>query len=91
MCLWTAWQHVGDLVAEDTSRLVSVDIKSFCDTVPWLLLLGPPVAFTSIHYRLGVSFVVRGCLGSWRLVPRWAKPTRRCLWQPLMRKSASGC
>ncbi|CAJ1409908.1 unnamed protein product [Effrenium voratum] len=33
MCLWTPWIHVGDLVAEDISRLVTLEVTAFCECV----------------------------------------------------------
>ncbi|CAJ1397434.1 unnamed protein product [Effrenium voratum] len=33
MCLWSPWVHVGDLVAMDLSRLVSMEVTSFCECV----------------------------------------------------------
>ncbi|CAJ1376287.1 unnamed protein product [Effrenium voratum] len=33
MCLWTPWVHVGVLVAKDSSRLISMEVTSFCECV----------------------------------------------------------
>ncbi|CAJ1356731.1 unnamed protein product [Effrenium voratum] len=33
MCLWSPWVHVGDLVAEDISRLVAMEVTAFCECV----------------------------------------------------------
>ncbi|CAJ1366570.1 unnamed protein product, partial [Effrenium voratum] len=33
MCLWSPWVYVGDLVAEDISRLVAMEVTAFCECV----------------------------------------------------------
>lgn len=33
MCLWTPWLHMGNLEAQDISRLISIEVATFCDAV----------------------------------------------------------
>eukprot|EP00438_Fugacium_kawagutii_P035149 Skav217729 [mRNA] locus=scaffold1282:75864:80258:+ [translate_table: standard] len=33
MCLWMPWTYAGDLVAKDTSRLISLELSSFVRSV----------------------------------------------------------
>lgn len=33
MCLWIPWTYAGDLVAQETSRLFSLDLSAFCNSV----------------------------------------------------------
>lgn len=33
MCLWIPWSYAGDLVAQETSRLFSLDLSAFCKAV----------------------------------------------------------
>eukprot|EP00435_Cladocopium_sp_Y103_P023873 s944_g5.t2 len=33
MCLWTPWLHMGNLEAKDISRLISIEVATFCDVV----------------------------------------------------------
>jgi len=33
MCLWTPWLHMGNLEAQDISRLISIEVATFCDVV----------------------------------------------------------
>lgn len=33
MALWTPWLHMGDLIAEDVSRLVVLNVEAFCKVV----------------------------------------------------------
>eukprot|EP00439_Symbiodinium_sp_Y106_P021659 s711_g2.t1 len=33
MALWTPWIHMGDLIAEDVSRLVVLNVEAFCKVV----------------------------------------------------------
>ena len=30
VCLWTPWVYLGDLVADDVSRLAVIDVDEFC-------------------------------------------------------------
>lgn len=31
VCIWTPWVYMGDLVAEDVSRLAILDVDEFCE------------------------------------------------------------
>lgn len=33
MCLWTEWYFLGDLIATDVSRILMLDMESFCRTI----------------------------------------------------------
>lgn len=33
MCLWTPWLHVGDLVSEEVSRVIALEVTNFCECV----------------------------------------------------------
>ena len=33
VCIWTPWVYMGDLVAEDVSRLAILDVDEFCETL----------------------------------------------------------
>ncbi|CAK9011667.1 unnamed protein product [Durusdinium trenchii] len=33
MCLWTPWIHTGHLVSKDISRLITLEVTSFCECI----------------------------------------------------------
>ena len=33
MCLWTPWLYLGDLVADDACRMISVEVTAFCAAI----------------------------------------------------------
>ena len=45
VCIWTPWVYMGDLVAEDVSRLAILDVDEFCEAGSWIGKLCARVGF----------------------------------------------
>ena len=63
MCLWTEWFYVGDLVADEVSKIFVLDVEAFCDVVAGKMWK-PFVMEWNVNKNLVIWFATFGFLYS---------------------------